>query len=141
MINGQSFLIIPDHTLIFGCGLAIQKEYAWTVRSARSEESPYPGLVDDFLKRSISTPVLETISGPPVPDDHYRFPIVLLQGIVQEKAPHALRPSERSLHEGKDPRGCSEGILPLFEQLERASGQQVSAGIILSQISGVLLQD
>jgi hypothetical protein len=60
------------------------------------KSSPYPGLVDDFLKRSISTPVLETISGPPVPDDHYRFPIVLLQGIVQKSA-HMLYDHQNAL--------------------------------------------
>src|SRR5712692_8437047 len=57
---------------------------------------PLPGRADDFVERSITTPVLEPILSRPVPDDHQRFTIVLLQDIAQKSA-HTLDNHQQTL--------------------------------------------
>src|SRR5947199_8593757 len=56
---------------------------------------PLPGRVHNLLERSMATPVLKGIPGRPVPDDYYRFSIILAQDFAQ-KSPHSLHDHQQA---------------------------------------------
>src|SRR5579885_1860876 len=58
--------------------------------------TPLPGGVHDLLKRALAAPVLERVSGRPVPDERDGFSVVIKQNLAQAGA-HALHDHQQAL--------------------------------------------